>query len=118
MRRIIPPKYHYAGVYMIENTSNKKVYIGSSYDIEARLRNHRSALINGTHHCKELQADFNRRHRFVAHVLYVEPVHRNNRRSNRQKIYAMEWKFIEQYDAINSGYNQLGMCDNVKKKAL
>lgn len=115
MQRKLSPKYLYAGVYMIRNEKNGKVYIGSSCDIETRLYMHRSMLAHGKHSCKELQADYNRRHPFTTHVLHVEAVPKDHRSKNRRKIYAMEWKFIEQYDAINNGYNQLGMCENTKK---
>lgn len=113
MNNIIPRQYDYAGVYMIENITNKKVYIGSSRDIENRLRTHRHALRNGTHHNKDMQEDFNRHHKFVARILYVEAAPRRTS-FNRNRLYAMEYKFIEQYDAFNSGYNQLGMSDIVK----
>ena len=69
MAIILPRVYDYAGVYMIENRSNKKVYIGSSANIERRLLDHRRALRKGMHTNKALQEDFNRRHTFQVYVL-------------------------------------------------
>lgn len=114
MNKILPRQYDYGGVYMIENLTNKKVYIGSSTNIEHRLQVHRRALKKGTHSNKALQEDFNRHHLLRVRVLYVEVIPRRCS-YNRSNLYAMEWKFIEQYDAINKGYNVLGMCENAKK---
>ena len=115
MHKKLTPKYKYAGVYMIRNERNGKVYIGSSCDIESRIAAHRRILAKGKHICHDLQHDYDLHHPMTTHVLYAEAVPSNNRTKNRQKIYAIEWKFIEQYDAINCGYNQLGMCENIKK---
>ena len=93
MGKILPRTYDYAGVYMIENRINKKVYIGSSSDIEQRLRTHRNQLRKGTHKNKALQEDFNNHHTFRVHVLYVEAIPRYSRQG-RNKLYALEWKFI------------------------
>lgn len=117
MGKILPRTYDYAGVYMIKNITNKKVYIGSSRNIEQRLQCHRNALRSGTHRNKALQEDFNKHHQFRAFVLHVEAAPRGQGFSfrDRQRLYALEWKFIEQYDAINTGYNQLGISEITKK---
>lgn len=44
-----------AGVYQIKNLRNGKAYIGSSSNIEARWRTHRSSLNKGKHHSAALQ---------------------------------------------------------------
>ena len=106
MHDILPCRYQYAGVYMIENLRNKKVYIGSTSNIEERLQAHRSALRRGKHSNKALQEDFNQHHIFRVHILYVEAIPRNGSH-DRNKYYAIEWKFIEKYNAIESGYNKL-----------
>lgn len=117
MRIKLSPQYQYAGVYMIRNEKNGKVYIGSSCDIETRLCMHRSRLAHGKHSCRDLQADYDHKHPFTAHVLYVEAVPRNNRNHNRRRIYAMEWHFIEKYNAIENGYNTMPI-DELCQKAL
>ncbi len=115
MRTKLSPKYQYAGVYMIRNERNGKVYIGSSCDIENRLRIHRSLLASGKHGFKELQTDYDRRHPFTAHVLYVEAVPIDHRTKNRHRIYAMELKFIKQYNALEDGYNTMPINETCLK---
>ena len=58
MRYKFVPIYKYAGVYIIKNQTTNKVYVGSSLNIEERLRGHRLALQRGNHPCSELQADY------------------------------------------------------------
>lgn len=48
------------GIYMIRNTTNEKVYIGSAVDIEARWREHKSSLQLKKHHSVLLQRSFNK----------------------------------------------------------
>jgi group I intron endonuclease len=43
------------GVYIIKNTVNGKVYIGSSQDVERRWRRHRNDLNGLKHHSRHLQ---------------------------------------------------------------
>lgn len=47
------------GIYKITNTANGRYYIGSSVNIHKRWIAHRFKLKKGTHHCKELQSDYN-----------------------------------------------------------
>jgi predicted GIY-YIG superfamily endonuclease len=42
------------GVYQIRNKINNKIYIGSSKNVEARLSEHRKALLNMSHHNKHM----------------------------------------------------------------
>lgn len=44
------------GVYLVRNTVNNMVYVGSSSDIERRIATHRSQLRTGKHPSKKLQA--------------------------------------------------------------
>lgn len=105
MRKKLTPTYKYAGVYMIRNERNGKVYIGSSSDIEGRIAAHRRSLARGDHICHDLQHDYNLRHPMTTDVLYVEPVPYDHRMRNRNKLFALEWKFIEEYNSIENGYN-------------
>lgn len=47
-------------VYKIRNLVNQKFYVGSSQNKRERFRNHRRLLRLGTHHCKHLQAAWNK----------------------------------------------------------
>ncbi|PLR72159.1 GIY-YIG nuclease family protein [Bacillus sp. UMB0728] len=47
------------GIYQIRNIYNDKVYIGKSFNIEKRWRQHRDSLLRDKHVNKKLQRDFN-----------------------------------------------------------
>lgn len=47
-------------IYKIRNLVNQKFYVGSSQNKRERFRNHRRLLRLGTHHCKHLQAAWNK----------------------------------------------------------
>ncbi|RBP84037.1 GIY-YIG catalytic domain-containing protein [Cytobacillus firmus] len=61
-----------AGVYILENKKNDKVYIGSTRNVRARIASHRSLLLSGRHYSKELQQAFDSNHLSVA-VIAVLP---------------------------------------------
>lgn len=46
------------GVYIIKNTKNEKIYIGSSKHCEVRFLQHKNALKNNRHHCTHLQTSW------------------------------------------------------------
>lgn len=48
-----------SGVYFLKNTISKKVYVGSTVDIERRFRKHKSELKKNKHRCSEMLKDFN-----------------------------------------------------------
>lgn len=48
-----------SGIYQIRNLKNDKVYVGSSVDIEKRLRTHKRNLLKKKHHNIHLQRAFN-----------------------------------------------------------
>lgn len=48
-----------AGIYVITCLPKNKVYVGTSTNVQQRLKNHRSELGRGCHHCAALQADYN-----------------------------------------------------------
>lgn len=47
-------------IYKIRNVVNGKFYVGSAKDTRVRFRQHRKLLRKGTHHCKHLQAAWNK----------------------------------------------------------
>ncbi|MED3957704.1 GIY-YIG nuclease family protein [Priestia aryabhattai] len=61
-----------AGVYILINKKNEKVYIGCTRDLRARIATHRSLLLRGRHHSKEIQQAFNK-NCLVAKVLAILP---------------------------------------------
>lgn len=48
------------GIYIIRNTVNNKVYIGSAIDIKKRWRDHKWCLKENKHHNPHLQASYNK----------------------------------------------------------
>lgn len=49
-----------SGIYLIKNTVNGRVYVGSSKYLEARIKTHISSLTSGKHYNKALQEDWAR----------------------------------------------------------
>jgi group I intron endonuclease len=47
-------------IYKIRNVVNNKFYVGSTTDTRERFRNHRIRLRKNTHHCRHLQASWNK----------------------------------------------------------
>ena len=47
------------GIFLIRNTTNNKVYLGSGLDIQGIINRHKFALSMGGHQSKELQKDWN-----------------------------------------------------------
>ena len=48
------------GIYKIRNVTNQKFYVGSSNDMKDRFRKHRILLRKNKHHCRNLQAAWNK----------------------------------------------------------
>ena len=115
MAKRLIPHYCYAGVYMIKCVKTGKMYIGSSINIEKRLAEHQSLLIRGKHPCKELQDAFDNCGKVVTEVLYVEPGY-SGRAEVFARIRAMEQKYIDEYNAIENGYNQAPVGKKYKGK--
>jgi hypothetical protein len=59
-----------AGVYMIQNLTNGKMYIGQSTNITKRLTNHAVQLRSGKHIIKKLQSDYDSGNQFTYKVLF------------------------------------------------
>lgn len=88
-----------AGIYIIKNLANGKVYVGSSANISARWCKHCIALEAGTHHSVKLQRAWAKygRDAFSFEVVAIE--------KNREKRLALEQQFIDSLGAAASGYN-------------
>ena len=91
------------GAYLILNISNGKPYIGASVNIERRWRVHKCEL-RGNKHCNlKLQRAWNKygEPSFTFTILEV---------CERGDIVDCEQRWIDQYDAVNSGYNILNFA--------
>jgi group I intron endonuclease len=95
-------KKDYAGIYIIKNLINNKVYVGSSFTLRSRKSKHFSDLKNHTHDNKHLQASYDKygKEFFEFKVLcYVE--------LDLEYLLYLENEAIKIYDATNKekGYN-------------
>lgn len=93
-----------AGVYIIKNKKDqKRVYIGSSLNIQNRIRDHFTSLSKNIHHCGFLQNDFNKnllsKDDFETEILFIS--------NDEKEIRQVEKKFIEQYDTTHTLYNSM-----------
>lgn len=94
----------YCGVYLITNTNDGKVYVGSSFDIEARWRRHRRALKANVHVNRKLQNAWNKHGGSV----FCFSVHFE---CEREALLSNEQRLIDQFDAFRSGYNMSAVAD-------
>ncbi len=62
--------FNCSGIYIIRNTFNNKIYIGSAKNIKQRLHEHNSMLRRNKHHSKYLQNSYNKYNdRFIFSIL-------------------------------------------------
>ena len=54
------PESPLMGIYYIKNLTDNKYYVGSSKNIDKRLKTHKQHLLKGCHNCRVLQKDFDR----------------------------------------------------------
>jgi group I intron endonuclease len=86
------------GIYMIKNTLNNKVYIGSSNDIKDRVKHHFTALKFNKHQNKKLQRSYNKhgKENFISKTLIV---------CDQSNKYVYEQLCIDFYSAVKHGFN-------------
>lgn len=89
------------GIYKITTTNNNKVYIGSSDNVEKRLKAHFSKLRRNVHHSLYLQATYNKYGRKVFHTSIIEVLDDNKNKIEREQ-YWMD--FYKSYNR-KFGYN-------------
>lgn len=87
-----------SGIYIIKNKINGKIYIGKSYRMNQRLKEHVRNLRKGTS-SKLLQKDFDRygEESFKFEILEEVP--------DKYKLLEKEDFYIDKYDSIKNGYN-------------
>lgn len=67
----------FSGVYAIINSDSKKIYVGSSRNIEKRLKNHKTNLQSGNHANKLLLNDYLNGDSFCCKVVSPVPLYRD-----------------------------------------
>lgn len=86
------------GIYQIENIINKKKYIGQSYDIHKRWKDHKSLLNRNKHHNHHLQNAWNKYGEKNFTFTIVEQCAPNKK--NQKEQY-----WIKTKNTYNQGYN-------------
>jgi group I intron endonuclease len=86
-------------IYKIRNVVNQKFYVGSAVDTRTRFRQHRRLLKKGTHHCKHLQAAWNKYGEDVFKFEVVEHV------SSRDALEAVEDQWLLEHVGKPHCYN-------------
>jgi len=86
------------GIYCIENSINNKKYFGSSFNVKKRLHQHKTELINQTHHNILLQRAVNKHGIDSFNFYLVEELPT----ASKAQLFEAEQNFIDQNVA---GYN-------------
>lgn len=86
-------------IYKIRNVVNQKFYVGSTTNKRERFRNHRKLLRRGVHHCKHLQAAWNKygEECFVFEVVEEIP--------NAADLWAAEDRWLDEHHGKPYCYN-------------
>lgn len=102
-----------SGVYQITSLIDKKVYIGSSYNIEQRIKKHISALNNRKHINRYLQNCWNKygKDNFIFETLEITG-------SKQKDLFEAEQKWINQKLSFDRrfGFNLTNTADPTKSK--
>jgi len=93
-------------VYMIKNTVNGKVYIGSSVDANNRYKSHTSHLKKGVHHSVRLQRSFDKYGEEAFVFIVLKYTDKNEHRKEEARV-------LKMLDATNpeKGYNNSDLTD-------
>lgn len=98
------------GVYYIKNITDNKYYIGSSKNIDTRLKTHKQHLLKGCHNCRSLQKDYDRLglDNFIFDILEII--------KDEEYLTAYEKYYIYKYNSIvkYKGYNEIFPTSNYK----
>lgn len=67
-----------SGIYIIKCKITNKLYVGQSRNINSRISTHITELFSNTHHCYELQNDFNKYGLTAFSFEFVEEISSND----------------------------------------
>lgn len=87
-----------SGIYKIESKQTSQVYIGSSLNVEQRIRSHQSLLQRGKHENERLQQHWNLYGADDMEFSVVEYI-------EEDLLSIRESYFIGKYDSFNNGFN-------------
>lgn len=105
-----------SGVYCIENTINKKKYIGSAKNLYTRSSWHKSALLNNKHHCHHLQKSVNKYgiDNFIIYVLEFTQLLRKRESFYTNLFNATDRKFGYNLAIVNE--DSVNLSEETKQK--
>ena len=90
-------------IYKIINVVNNKFYVGSTTNKKVRFRQHRNLLRGNRHHCKHLQASWNKYGEDKFEFVVVEIVSEGMSLQQVEDIYLLQ--HVGQPMCYNSGYS-------------
>lgn len=90
-------------IYKIINVVNNKFYVGSTTNKKVRFRQHRNLLRGNRHHCKHLQASWNKYGEDKFEFVVVEIVNEGMSLQQVEDIYLLQ--HVGQPMCYNSGYS-------------
>lgn len=105
------------GIYGIISKSFPKIYIGSSNNIAARIKKHKSQLIKNNHHCKYLQNAWNKYGEadFIFIIIEKVDLTLEEKRLNELRLFRFEQKYIDKYsDYLYNSMRVAGQYKNYK----
>lgn len=95
------------GIYKITNIINKKIYVGSSNDVERRWKQHTRLLNNNKHHSIKLQCAWNKYKQDNFKFDIIEECDVNI-------LHNREQYWIDTLDSFAKGYNCTALVDNIE----
>ena len=107
-------------IYAVQHNKTKRMYIGSTSNLPLRYKGHITALRKKKHPSKLMQEDFDKYGEDYS-VYMLEEFEKP-----KEKIFAygttfcsryavLEYKWMDKYDTVNSGYN---IQDHIAKKHI
>lgn len=89
-----------AGIYLIKNLINNKIYVGQSINVKTRISKHKSYLRSGSHENQHLQRAFNKYGESSFEFVILETC-------DVSEIDKKELHYIKKFDSMNieKGYN-------------
>lgn len=115
-----------SGIYVIFNSYNWRIYVGSSKEFKNRWTNgHYKSLVKGKHQNKFLQSDFNKCRELLGHDDFLEfHVLENMPGSTREQRLATEEKWLrihfdsgkQCYNLIDKALSREGFSDKKQRK--
>lgn len=88
-------------IYHLTNDINNKKYIGKTINLQHRIEDHFSRLLNNKHHSHKLQHAVNKYGIDHFQLTYTEV-----EVENEQELNMLEIQEIEKYDSYYNGYNE------------